>query len=79
MDDVFCAYANGNWFHAIFSLFSLTLDLQAEVENRAYRLGKTGFWGFLNLKLIESDMFSYREQVTAQWDVFFLSHQPCVS
>ena len=39
MDEVLCAAANRNWFHAIFSW--LTLDLQAEVEKLAFRLGKS--------------------------------------
>ena len=54
----------------------LTLDLQAEVEKRAFRLGKLLLLRFSrNLKLLESDMFSYRELVTVQWNIFFLSQQ----
>ena len=54
----------------------LTIDLGAEVEKRAFPQAKLLLLGFSrNLKLIESDMFSYRELVTAQWDVFFLSQQ----
>ena len=43
MGDVLCAYANRNWFHTIFHC--LTLDLQAEVEKRAFRPGQTRPFG----------------------------------
>ena len=76
MGDNLCARAKRNWFHKIFSLFNLTLDLGAEDEKWAFRLGKTATLVFSrNLKLIEPDMFSYRLVVTAQWDVFFLPQQ----
>ena len=75
MDDDLRANANKNWFHTIFSLFNLLIYKQ-KFENGRFAQAKMLLLEFSrNLKLIEPDMFSHLELVTAQWDVFFLSQQ----
>ena len=59
MDDVWCAYANRNWFHTIFHC--LTLDLQAEVEKRAFRPGQTRPFGVFT-----------KSETNCIWHVFIL-------